>query len=127
MKLLIDTHILLQAAAATLSKQAAVHIEDEENTLYFSSASIWEVVIKNGLGRNDFIIDPVALYSGLLEAGYIEIGIKAQHSLLVSNLPMLHKDPFDRILVAQAAFEGIPLLTSDKIVARYPVSIIYVE
>jgi len=127
MKLLIDTHLLLWAAAGNLPADAARYINDMANTLYFSPASIWEVVIKCGLGRTDFIIDPAFLYDGLINAGYIELAIKGQHTLLVHSLPMLHKDPFDRILLAQSAYEGITLLTTDKFISQYPGNIIYIQ
>ena len=126
MKILLDTNLLIWAAADELPSEAIPYIEDEKNTLLFSSASIWEVVIKHGLGRTDFIIDPASLYSGLLSAGYQELSITARHTLLVSNLSKLHKDPFDRILLAQSAFEGIPLLTSDEQLSQYHSSVIYV-
>ena len=127
MRLLIDTHILLRAASGELPSEAARYIRNMENTLLFSSASIWEVVIKRGLGREDFLVDPASLYSGLLTAGYEELPITGRHTLLVSNLPPLHKDPFDRILLAQSASEGIPLLTSDNILAQYPGSLIFIK
>lgn len=126
MKLLLDTHILLWAAAGDLPASAARYVENRENTLLFSSASIWEIVIKRGLDRADFIVDPASLYSGLLDAGYQELSITGKHSLLVGTLPPIHKDPFDRILLAQAASEGIPLLTSDEVLSRYPSSVIFV-
>ena len=126
MRLLLDTHILLRAAGGDLTPEAAKYIENRENTLLFSPASIWEIVIKRGLGRADFIIDPASLFSGLQSAGYEELAISGKHALLVSSLPMLHKDPFDRILLAQATSEGIPLLTSDEILSKYPGSIIFV-
>jgi len=127
MKLLIDTHILLRAASGALPSEAARYIENMDNTLLFSSASIWEVVIKRALGREDFIIDPASLYSGLLGAGYQELPVTGRHTLLISNLPPLHKDPFDRILLAQSAYEGIPLLTSDVVLSQYPGSLIFVK
>ena len=126
MRLLVDTHILLRAAADELTPEAARYILNMENTLLFSPASIWEVVIKRGIGREDFIVDPASFYSGMLGAGYQELPITGRHALLVSNLPPLHKDPFDRILLAQAASEGIPLLTSDSVLAQYPGSLIFV-
>jgi len=125
MKILLDTHLLLWAAADELPPSATRYIEDSANTLLFSPASLWEIVIKSGLGRTDFIVDPASLYSGLLSAGYQELPITGRHTLLVAALPPLHKDPFDRILLAQAASEGIPFLTSDKILSRYPGSVIY--
>jgi len=127
MRLLIDTHILLWAAADELPPEAARYIQNMDNTLLFSPASIWEVVIKRGLGRDDFFVDPASLYSGLLTAGYEELPITCRHTLLISGLPSLHKDPFDRILLAQAASEGIPLLTSDSIMTQYPGSLIYIK
>ena len=126
MKILIDTHILLWAAADELPPEAARYVEDTANTLLFSPASIWEVVIKRGLGRKDFSVDPASLYSGLLSAGYQELPITGRHTLLISNLLPLHKDPFDRILLAQAASEGVPLLTADSILSQYPGSLILI-
>ena len=122
MNLLLDTHLLLWAAAEPnkLSPEAAAMISNENNRLYFSAASIWEVVIKNGLGRSDFRVDPHLLRRGLVDNGYSELPITSQHTLAVSHLPDIHKDPFDRILVAQSEAEGFLLLTSDELVARYP-------
>lgn len=122
MNLLLDTHILLWAAAEPemLSCEAATLISNESNRLYFSAASLWEVVIKNGLGRADFHVDPHLLRRGLVDNGYLELQISSQHTLAVSHLPDIHKDPFDRILVAQAEIEGFQLLTSDELVGRYP-------
>ena len=126
MKLLIDTHLLLWAAADTLPENAMPYFLNNDNELYFSSASIWEVVIKKGLNRPDFQIDPFALYKGLLNNGYLELNITCQHTLLVTDLPQIHKDPFDRILLAQAKAEGTSLLTSDKILSNYS-TVIYIE
>ncbi|MDR2922665.1 MAG: type II toxin-antitoxin system VapC family toxin [Treponema sp.] len=105
MKLLIDTHLLLWAAADTLPKEAIPYFTNEENMLFFSSASIWEIVIKKSLKRPDFLVDPLSFYRGLLDNGYTELGISGYHTLLVAGLPQLHKDPFDRILIAQAKAE----------------------
>jgi len=125
-KILLDTHILLWAAADRLPIAVARYIENNANILMFSPASIWEVVIKRGLGRDDFVVDPASLLSGLLSAGYRELAVTGRHALLVSTLPPLHKDPFDRLLLAQAMSEGIPLLTTDKQISRYPSSVVYV-
>jgi len=127
MNLLLDTHILIWAAMDELPKEAAKYVDDINNKLYFSPASIWEIVIKNGLGRKDFFVDPTSLYSGLIDAGYEELEITGRHTLLVSTLPLLHKDPFDRILLAQSASERISLLTADALVAQYPGSVIFVN
>jgi len=127
MNLLLDTHLLIWAASGDLPSEAVRYIEDMSNSLYFSPASIWEVVIKSKLGRKDFSVDPLLLYGGLLDAGYKELAITGNHTLFVTNLPEIHKDPFDRILLAQSAFERFPLLTSDEVVAQYPGFIIYVN
>ncbi|MEA3252470.1 MAG: type II toxin-antitoxin system VapC family toxin [Pseudomonadota bacterium] len=122
MNLILDTHILLWAAAEPdrLSSEAIRLINDEDNELYFSAASLWEIVIKTGLQRPDFQVNPHLLRRGLIENGYRELPITSQHTLAVSHLPDIHKDPFDRILVAQAESEGFLLLTADELVARYP-------
>jgi len=119
MKYLIDTHLLLWAAADKLPKKATPYFSDKENELLFSSASIWEIIIKKGLNRPDFLVDPAALYWGLLDNGYTEITITSPHVLLVADLPPVHKDPFDRILIAQAKAEGAVLLSSDKTLSKY--------
>lgn len=121
MNVLLDTHVLLWAAGepAKLSQEISALLENPDNTLYFSAASIWEVVIKNGLERPDFQVDPHILRRGLVENGYRELAITSRHTLAVSHLLTSHKDPFDRILIAQAESEGILLLTADEIVASY--------
>ncbi len=122
MKLLLDTHLLLWAANGPecLSARAKVYFDDAEHELLFSAASIWEVAIKSGLGRVDFKVDARLLRRGLLDNGYGELPITSAHAVFVESLPPIHKDPFDRILVAQATVEGITLLTADSVVARYP-------
>lgn len=121
MRLLLDTHLLLWAAGDSvhLSKEVRELMNAPENSLFFSPASIWEVVIKNGLGRDDFQVDPRALRRGLLENDYSELPITSEHAVAAQTLPALHKDPFDRLLVAQAIAEGITLLSSDVAVAQY--------
>lgn len=122
MRLLLDTHLLLWAAGPDerLSSPARDLIGDPGNQLLFSAASLWEVVIKSSRGRNDFRIDARLLRRGLLNNGYHELAITGEHALAVASLPPLHRDPFDRMLVAQSVVEGIVLLTSDPLVARYP-------
>ena len=126
MKYLVDTHLLIWAANDTLPKEALPYFLNKDNELFFSSASIWEVVIKTGLNRPDFQINPDILYCGLLDNGYNELTISSQHSLLVAHLLSIHKDPFDRILIAQAKSEGMILLSSDEIVSQYP-NVVYVK
>lgn len=122
MKLLLDTHLLLRAAAEPdrLPPAALAEIENPLNELLFSSASLWEIAIKRGLGRDDFQVDPRLLRRGLFDNGYHELPITSEHAVTVDGLPAVHKDPFDRILVAQAIVEGITLLTMDDLVACYP-------
>lgn len=122
MKLLLDTHLLLWVAGQPdrLSQAARRFIEDKENELIFSAASLWEVVIKRGLGREDFKVDPRLLRRGLLDNGYGELPIGSEHVVAIDTLPPIHKDPFDRVLIAQALVEGITLLTTDATVAGYP-------
>ena len=122
MKLLLDTHLLLWAAGQpeSLSDAARSLMADPDNVLMFSAASLWEVSIKHGLGRPDFRVDPRLLRRGLIDNGYGELAITSEHAVAVDSLPAIHKDPFDRILVAQATIEGIVLLTADPVVARYP-------
>jgi PIN domain nuclease of toxin-antitoxin system len=126
MKLLLDTHMLLWAAAGTLPKEAEKMIVDGDNSLYFSPASIWEIAIKKNLGRDDFKVDLELLWRGLLDNQYHELPITGLHALALNELPTLHKDPFDRMLLAQSKSEGIMLLTSDSILKEYPGQIIYI-
>jgi len=126
MKLLLDTHILLWSAIDKLPVGAAEYILDESNTLYFSLASIWEIVIKRGLNRPDFCVDPYMLYNGLLDNGYEELPITSSHVLAIGTLPDIHKDPFDRLLLAQAISEKIHLLTSDTQMTQYTAPMICV-
>lgn len=122
MKLLLDTHILLWAAGlpGKLPRAARKLIEDEENLLLFSPVSLWEVSIKRTLARDDFQVDPRLLHRSLVDNGYVELPITSSHALAAGDLPPLHKDPFDRMLIAQSQEEGIMLLTADSIVAQYP-------
>jgi PIN domain nuclease of toxin-antitoxin system len=122
MKLLLDTHLLLWAAGEPrrLSRQARGLIDNPSNELLFSPASLWEVVIKRGLGRADFKVDARLLRRGLLDNGYGELPIVSNHVVAIESLPPIHKDPFDRVLVAQAMVEGITLLTTDPLLLQYP-------
>jgi PIN domain nuclease of toxin-antitoxin system len=119
--LLLDTHLLIWAAAAPqrLSPQALDLIHDPANTLHFSVASVWEAAIKASLGRDRSFPDASVLRRGLIENGYVELPITAQHALMAGGLPPLHGDPFDRMLVAQAQSEGLVLLTADAKLAAY--------
>ena len=121
MKLLLDTHLLLWAATAPqrLSAEAQGLFNDPDNELYFSAVSIWEVAIKRGLDRPDFQLDVRQFRRGLIDNGYIELPMSSLHAVAIDTLPAVHRDPFDRMLVAQASVEGFPLITSDAVLAQY--------
>jgi len=127
MKLLLDTHILIWSAADILPISAVEYVRNTDNTLLFSPINIWEVAIKHGLKRYDFYTDPQNFYNGLLANGYFELSVTSQHALAIGSLPALHKDPFDRILLAQSVSEGIPLLTFDRTLAQYPAPVILLQ
>ena len=122
MRLLLDTHILLWTIAESrrLSAEARALIGDAGSEITFSVVSLWEVAIKTAPGRDDFRIDVGSLRRQLLDNGYAELAIVGAHAVALATLPPLHKDPFDRMLVAQAMVEGVILLTGDPTVARYP-------
>jgi len=125
MKLLLDTHLLLWAAGnpERLSPSARTLLNAPENNLFFSAASLWEIVIKLGLGRPDFHVDPQRLRKMLVVHGYTELPVTADHALKVQSLPLLHRDPFDRLLLAQARAEGMLLLTADAAITQYQESV----
>ena len=122
MKFLLDTQIAMWAyfQSKRLSVQARAVLEDPQNELVFSTASLWEVAIKRSLGKPGFQFDPRILRRAMLDDGYEELPVLGQHAVAVDALPPKHKDPFDRLLIAQAMVEGITLLTADAEVARYP-------
>jgi PIN domain nuclease of toxin-antitoxin system len=122
LNLLVDTHLLLWAAVQPekLSRAARHALDDANAQLWFSAASLWEVAIKHGLGRDDFRATPRQLRRGLIDNGWRELAVSSEHAVAIEDLPPIHKDPFDRMLLAQAHVEGFVLVTSDEIVARYP-------
>jgi PIN domain nuclease of toxin-antitoxin system len=120
-RLLLDTHLLLWAAARSkrLPREARALIEDAANEAYFSAASMWELAIKISLGRKDFRIDLAALQTDLPDMGLIELPVTAVHAAGIAKLPPIHRDPFDRLLIAQGIAEPLKLLTNDALLARY--------
>jgi len=118
---LLDTQLLLWAAfePARLSVDASKTLQSRELPLAFSLASIWEVAIKTSVGRPGFSVDPGMLHQALLAEGFVELPIRAVHLSRVAVLPWVHRDPFDRLLVAQAAEEKLTLLTVDATLRRY--------
>jgi PIN domain nuclease of toxin-antitoxin system len=124
-RLLLDTHIFLWAAGApeNLSDVARSAIEDPTNDVYVSAAVVWEIIIKHALGKLELPAPPAAyLPIRITELGFRELPIRHSHAIAVAALPAYHRDPFDRILIAQARIEGMRLLTVDPLVARYQVS-----
>ena len=123
MRLLLDTHLLLWAAASSqrLPREARELMEDDSNDVYYSAASIWEIAIKSSLRRKDFRIDLTRLLGILPEMGLVELPITAAHAAGVTGLPPIHRDPFDRLLLAQSITEPLTLLTNDAILERYRV------
>lgn len=121
MQLLLDTHLLLWLAYTPdrLSGGARAAILDDGNRLVFSAVSIWEVQIKRALDRPDFTADPADLRAGLLSNGYDELPVTGRHALALRGLPPLHRDPFDRMLIAQAIAEGLTLMSADSAIAQY--------
>ena len=121
MNFLLDTHILIWAAISPhkISPELVSLLSDPSNHLYFSSASIWEISIKESLEKSDFKVSSKKLYDGLIENGYKEIKVSALHAMEVIKLPFIHRDPFDRILVATAIWENMPLLTNDSTLSPY--------
>ena len=122
MQLLLDTHLLVWAMGQPERLDPALVrlLEDPVNTPVFSVASLWELVIKRGLDRPDFRLEPPLLRQALLEAGWRELPVEAHHVLVLGQLPALHRDPFDRLLLAQAQADGLLLITADQQLAQYP-------
>jgi PIN domain nuclease of toxin-antitoxin system len=121
MRLLLDTHLLLWATARSrrLSREARGLLENPHNDVYFSAASLWEIAIKAALRRSDFQIDIARLRAVLPDMGFQELPVTGAHAERLASLPPLHKDPFDRMLVAQAQSEPLVLLTNDAALAVY--------
>jgi PIN domain nuclease of toxin-antitoxin system len=122
MKFLLDTHLLLWVALGhkRLSRATVALLTDANNEILFSVSSIWEIAIKRGLKKTNFLHDPREIRRQMIANGYDELTIQSQHVVAVDSLAPIHKDPFDRLLIAQAMVEGVTLLTADAIIAGYP-------
>jgi PIN domain nuclease of toxin-antitoxin system len=122
MKFLLDTHFAIWVLLdhPSIAPEARVILIRPENQFFFSVSSIWEIAIKRGLHQRDFLYDPRVIRRQLMDDGYEELPVLGQHAIAVCSLPPIHRDPFDRILIAQAMVEGITLLTADAVIARYP-------
>lgn len=126
--LLVDTHLLLWWAAlpVQLPEAARLQLERTDQRLLFSVVSLWEVAIKASLGREDFQVNPLGLRMGLLQEGFRELPIQVEQVLAVQHLPLIHRDPFDRLLVAQAQKEGLRLFTADRRLVEYGEAVCWV-
>ena len=121
MRVLLDTHVLLWTLAQPrrLDRETRATIEAADTEVLFSAASIWEIAIKAGLGRRDFAFDPAEITQAALDTGFSELAVRANAAALVGRLPLLHRDPFDRLLVAQAIVEPATLYTADQQLVPY--------
>jgi PIN domain nuclease of toxin-antitoxin system len=121
MRLLLDTHVLVWSLAGDPKVSAVLRdqLTDPANAVFFSAASIWEIAIKHGLGRDDFRVPPLALDRGARNAGFVELPVRAAVAATVAALPHHHRDPFDRFLIAQAIADGLTLYTADGFLTRY--------
>ena len=121
MRLLLDTHVLLWTLIepARLPANAMQALTAPENGIYFSAANIREIAIKCALDRPDFPVEPELVRTTALSTGFDELAISGLHAARVRQLPLLHRDPFDRLLVAQTEIEPLILMTDDPLLARY--------
>ncbi|HEY5299401.1 MAG TPA: type II toxin-antitoxin system VapC family toxin [Acetobacteraceae bacterium] len=121
MRVLLDTHILLWAITdgTRLDRETRLLLEDPGAEVLFSAASIWEIAIKASLRREDFPARPQEIADAARQTGFIELPVHSSAAARVADLPMHHRDPFDRILVAQAMAEPMRLYTADPVLTRY--------
>ena len=121
MRLLLDTHILVWSLTepTRLSGTTRAKIEDDSNTILFSPVSIWEIAIKSALAKSDFVYDPSLILSGALAASFVEMCITSKAAMMAGALPAIHRDPFDRMLIAQTLQDGGIILTADKLLTGY--------
>lgn len=122
MKILLDSHILLWLAwdkKENLSPQVVELLDDPTSEIYFSLASLWEIAIKSSLDKPDFDIDVEALEQGLIQVGCRMLAIELPHILKQAQYPFIHRDPFDRLLMAQAEVENVFFMTADTMILKY--------
>jgi PIN domain nuclease of toxin-antitoxin system len=126
MDLLLDTHVFLwwDSDLPKLGAAARSAIRDAANNVFVSAASVWEIAIKRQLGRLPFVGSPVA---NIARNGFLQLPISPVHAEHVGSLPLLHTDPFDRILIAQAQTAGMTLVTADRRIAAYPVAQLWAQ
>jgi PIN domain nuclease of toxin-antitoxin system len=120
--LMLDTQLAIWTGSdkTRMSASARALIGDPANQLFFSSVTIWEIAIKQALRRSGFFADADFAREQMLAAGFQEVPLTGIHAVKIRELPPLHGDPFNRILIAQAMCEGLTLLTTDSLLAQYP-------
>ena len=125
MRFLLDTHLLLWSIAASRKLPQAVRelLIDSRNDVFYSAARTWEIAIKSALGREDFRVDLTKLLQAVVDTGFVELPVTSVHAARVAALPDLHRDPFDRLLVAQALTEPAILLTNDARLGPYSANV----
>lgn len=128
MKLLLDTHVALWAIAddPRLDATARKLILDPANEVTVSAATVWEIAIKHSLNKGDMPLSGADALGYFRDAGYRLLPITPQHAVAVEDLPPINRDPFDRLIVAQALLEPLRLLTHDGTLARYSDTIILI-
>jgi PIN domain nuclease of toxin-antitoxin system len=127
MRLLMDTNVVIRLVSGTLSEDAADMLEDTGNMLYYSAVNIWEIVTKQQLGKLNIPVSAGIIRQHLDERGCRELAITARHALAMATLASVNKDPFDRMLVAQAVTEGLTLITTDSLLAHYTSEVMVVD
>jgi PIN domain nuclease of toxin-antitoxin system len=122
MTFLLDTHFVVWIPINDhrIGKAGRIILSDPANRFLFSAANLWEIAIKRARRGGNFAYDPRAIRKHMLANGYEELPVEGSHAVAVDSLPLIHKDPFDRLLIAQAMVEGITFLTTDTTIARYP-------
>ena len=129
MRLLLDTHLLLWALAEPdrLDATTKAVLEDASNEVLFSAASLWEIAIKAALGRFDFAFDPQQILRAALDTGFVELPVRSEAAALVAKLQPHHRDPFDRLLIAQAMSEPVRFYTADPLLPPYSELVTFVR
>ncbi len=122
---MLDTHALIWALSAPrrLPERISRSLEDPATVVYASAASTWEIAIKAALGKIHADLDEVV--DGIRRTGFTELSVSIDHARRLGELPAHHRDPFDRLLVAQALHEGLTVVTHDAMLRRYPVPVLW--
>jgi len=125
-KILLDTNIALAIGNGSEPLGVTELVENQENECFLSVVNLWEIVIKTGIGKLDIGMGIKEFSEGFTDRGYSVLNVQEKHVFALSTLPPVHKDPFDRLLVAQARQEGMQLLTTDLALAEYGPNIMHI-